>query len=562
MPSVRASRPGPRRSASAACFALTGLLVAVLAAPPGVGAEGSRIVGAPEPAAAANGLIAFDSELNGGFEDLWLAHAVDGTHVRLTTEGGWYPSWSPDGQDLAFVVAHGLASPDLYRIHADGTGLQALSSNGVAEYSPDWSPGGGTIAYERVDPQTGTSDVWVMNADGSGKVALTDDPGSDTGPAFSPDGTRIAFASDRDGSGFDLYVMDADGGNVTRLTEAAGDDVSPDWSPDGTTIAFSADRGAPTSDLYTMTAAGESETRLTLADGSDEMAPAWSPDGTKLALVLGTPGGARRVAVVDADGTDLMPLTPDDFILGVDWQPVTTPDVVDPTVTITRPTAGRVYERGTAPAPVFSCADPAPGSGLRSCRADVAKPNGTVVDDLPPGDHLPSTALGDHELRVEALDRALNQRVEVRPYTVVDHRPDGRIALGAGPPAGNDVYNLTAAGQTRATAAAPGAPVTFNLSIQNDGNVDDQFRLRGQAEVAGFRVRYVDPGTGADVTGEVTAGTYTTATVAPGRAAKLRAVVAVRSAAAIGSSLTRTVTATSLGYTSDKDVVAFTVRRS
>lgn len=552
------------RTIGTALLAVVSLLAALLAALPAAGA-GVRAGDArpPEPAAVANGLLAFDSELNGGFEEIWLANAVDGTHVRLTTEGGWYPSWSPDGDDLAFVVARGLTSPDLYRIHADGTGLDALTSNGVAEYSPDWAPDGATIAYERVDPETGTSDLWAMNADGTAKRALTDDPGNDSGPAFSPDGTKIAFASDSDGAGFDVYVMDADGGNVTRLTDAAGDDFGPDWSPDGTTIAFSADRGAGTFDLFTMTAEGAAQTRLTLADGTDELAPAWSPDGTQLALVLAQPGGARRVAVVDADGSDLTPLTPDDFILGVDWQPVAVADTVDPTVTITRPaTTGRVFERSTAPVPQFTCTDTAPGTGIRSCRADVTKPSGAVVDDLPPGDPLPSTALGDYELRVEALDGALNQTVAVRSYTVVDHRPDGRIALGTGVAVGNDVYNTTGAGQSRTATTAVRTAATFNLSVQNDGNVDDQFRLRGQAESSGYRVRYSRTDTGENVTAAVTAGTFTTPAVAPGGSFKLRAVVTVLAGAAPGSSITRTLTATSVGYPSDKDTVAFTVRRA
>lgn len=564
MTPVRASRLGLRRAAATTVLVLVGLLVAILAVPSGVGAtgdpDGQR---APESGLTANGLLAFDSELNGGFEEIWLAHAVDGTHVRLSTEGGWYPSWSPDGEELAFVVARGLASPDVYRIHADGSGLDALTSNGVAEYSPDWSPDGATIAYERVDPGTGTSDVWVMNADGTGKEALTDDPANDSGPAFSPDGTKIAFTSDRDGAGADVYVMDADGSDVTRLTDDPGDDVGPEWSPDGTTIAFAAARDGGSFDLYTMDAEGGGEARLALAPGTDEFAPAWSPDGTKLALVLADPGGARRVAVVDADGTDLTPVTPDDFILGVDWQPVATADTVDPTVTVTRPaTPGRVFERSAAPAPVFSCDDPVPGTGVRSCRADVTRPNGSIVEDLPPGDRLPAGAVGDYELRIEALDGALNRAVEVRPYTVVDHRPDGRIALGAGAPVGNDVYNLTGANQTRSTSAARGTTVTFNLTIQNDGGVDDQFRLRGQAEVAAYRVRYLDPGTGQNVTSDVTAGTFVTPVVAPGRSFKLQAVVTVRATAAAGSSVTRTVTATSTGYPSDKDVVALTVRRS
>jgi Tol biopolymer transport system component len=179
--------------------------------------------------------------------DIWLLDiATDSdptqpaTHpVLLRTGDERYPSYSPDGTQIAFRGDLDLAEPtgdeELFVMNADGTNVRQLTSNADFDSAPSWSPDGRRILFERAPAGTFTQgteaqekDIYVMRADGSHVRRLTDSPGLDEGPEFSPDGTKIAFSSARDGQQ-EIYVMDADGSNPRRLTDNPARDESPDW---------------------------------------------------------------------------------------------------------------------------------------------------------------------------------------------------------------------------------------------------------------------------------------------------------------------------------------------
>jgi WD40 repeat protein len=159
--------------------------------------------------------------------------------VLLRTGDERYPSYSPDGTQIAFRGDLDLAEPsgdeELYVMNSDGTNVRQLTRNADFDSAPSWSPDGKRILFERALAGTFTpgveaqeKDVYVMRADGSHVRRLTDSPGLDEGPEFSPDGTKIAFSSSRDGQQ-EIYVIDADGSNPRRLTDNPARDESPDW---------------------------------------------------------------------------------------------------------------------------------------------------------------------------------------------------------------------------------------------------------------------------------------------------------------------------------------------
>jgi TolB protein len=94
---------------------------------------------------------------------------------------------------------------------------------------PSFSPDGNRIAFMS-QRDGGNAEVYVMNADGTGQTRLTKTHAWDTYPAFSPDGNQIAFQSDRDGN-HEIYVMNLRGQGVTRITNHAAVDSAPDWQP-------------------------------------------------------------------------------------------------------------------------------------------------------------------------------------------------------------------------------------------------------------------------------------------------------------------------------------------
>jgi hypothetical protein len=88
---------------------------------------------------------------------------------------------------------------------------------------------------------------------------------------------------------------------------------------------------------------------------------------------------------------------------------VTVVDETKPTVTLTTPADGAVYERGEQVTADYSCADELDGSGIDTCVGDVA--DGADVD---------TSALGEHTFTVEATDHAGNTDSKSATYTVVD----------------------------------------------------------------------------------------------------------------------------------------------
>ncbi len=95
---------------------------------------------------------------------------------------------SPDRQRLAFEAMGG----NLYVAGADGSGLTDLGPG----YRPTWSPDGQWVAFMRTTDdghQMLSADLWAARADGSALVQLTDASGLEMNPSWSPDGARIAF---------------------------------------------------------------------------------------------------------------------------------------------------------------------------------------------------------------------------------------------------------------------------------------------------------------------------------------------------------------------------------
>lgn len=136
--------------------------------------------------------------------------------------------WSPDGTRIAFSDLEG-GTNNIYAIKPDGTELQNLtdfppppspSEEGPGALSPSWSPDGEKIAFG-ADLPGDLAQIQVMNADGSEQTVLTTDPyDGGTHPVWSPDGAKIAFRHTPAKGSCDDVIMKSDGSDRTSLSDS------------------------------------------------------------------------------------------------------------------------------------------------------------------------------------------------------------------------------------------------------------------------------------------------------------------------------------------------------
>ena len=156
------------------------------------------------------------------------------------------PVWSPDGDHLAFIVNEGEGHRYSYRdrrayrytrvlhtIRADGSRLARI---GETTAVPTWSPDGDELAYATVDAEVPA--LYAVRPDGTGR-RLVWSGGADEGFApisqvlWSPDGSEILFFTN------EPYLVRPDGGGLRRLgIPRHVPDARAAWSPDGSRIAI------------------------------------------------------------------------------------------------------------------------------------------------------------------------------------------------------------------------------------------------------------------------------------------------------------------------------------
>ena len=178
------------------------------------------------------GKLAFSSSMRGDTE-IYVVDSSGGNPRRLTTSRGpdVSPVWNPKTDAQIAWVSGRNGLPEIYLMDADGAAVQRLTDTGYA-VSPSWSPNGQFLAFSwnrKYGPGVlGGQDIYVMDIATRRFIQLTHGSGINDFPSWSPDGRHIVFQSTRAGSD-QIWSMFADGTQLHQLT-SSGKNLQPNWS--------------------------------------------------------------------------------------------------------------------------------------------------------------------------------------------------------------------------------------------------------------------------------------------------------------------------------------------
>lgn len=148
-----------------------------------------------------------------------------GVEALPNTSGGRDAAWSPDGQTIAFSAPDGGSRK--IRLVDVGTGNVTTLTVGLFDDSnPTWSPNGERLAFERRLSES-NSDIFVIDADGTDLEQLTTAMLPDRTPAWAPSGDEIAYFSARVDPG--VFAVNPGNGSTRRIKSIPAADL--DWQP-------------------------------------------------------------------------------------------------------------------------------------------------------------------------------------------------------------------------------------------------------------------------------------------------------------------------------------------
>jgi Tol biopolymer transport system component len=196
------------------------------------------------------------------------------------------PTFSASQTVLAFVRPFAGEPGQLMWFDDTGARQGSIPPPPEGEYlNPSISPDGDSVAFNAMDPQTGTWDIWIWNRSRGFASRLTTDPANDSDALWSPDGKQVVFTSNRTGRlGFYRRSVDASGADEPLVT-IDGDVVIGDWSRDGRYIVYSHRNGLSPYSIWAVPLFGERTPVQLIDERFSPYSPRLSPDGRWLAYI-------------------------------------------------------------------------------------------------------------------------------------------------------------------------------------------------------------------------------------------------------------------------------------
>lgn len=281
------------------------------------------------PVGGGRGQIAYASDLS-GLPQIWLMNA-DGTGKRQITEmpeGACQPTWSPDGERLAFISPCGsnqeiYPGASIFLVNVDGSGVTGLPYTPGGDFDPAWSPDGSQIAFTSIR-DFNRAQIYVYDFEDEEVRSLSANTVRDNQPAWSPEGDQIAFITTRRGP-YQIWIMDSEGGEPFLLSRSGSlKNSHPVWSPDGKAILFTQSEllgGVPRLMWMLVQEGNYQESRL-IPEVIPMREASYSPDGHWIAFESWPDGSNHDIYIMTLNGVARQRLTEEESLeFDAAWRP-------------------------------------------------------------------------------------------------------------------------------------------------------------------------------------------------------------------------------------------------
>lgn len=175
---------------------------------------------------------------------LFTVPAKYGSTLTLTSDASAderYPAWSPDGEQIAYILARGTSSEIALR-SATGGEPRLLTHDSKLSYqgSLTWSPDSHWVTYGDAEQQ-----LWLQNVKTGKRYHVTTDPSQRRtfrDLAWSPGSDWLAFSKAMPNHKSGLYLYHVTDHSLHAVSQGQYDDYAPAFSDDGKYLFFASSR--------------------------------------------------------------------------------------------------------------------------------------------------------------------------------------------------------------------------------------------------------------------------------------------------------------------------------
>lgn len=298
-------------SGTAAAAMSAGLLLSSAATAPPAGATYPGV----------NGKIAYSAS-KGGFDQIWTMTHTGSNKTRITTtRENTDPMWTGPSNRIIFSTVPPSGVSQIFEMNATGH-LRTQITFGTRSFFDPVKNAAGTKIVASGWVQ-GVLNLFMMDADGTNIHRFTQLPADDVSPDFSPDGLKVVWERDRPNGTSDIMIKNTDGTGFAQLTAGGGNNITPTYCGDCGRIGYSHITGNKgTARIWSMNVDGTGKFKVTNnAVGTFYDNPQYSPDGMKFVFIRQDNGHQPTdIFTVDAFGGNLERFTDGNFIVtGVAW---------------------------------------------------------------------------------------------------------------------------------------------------------------------------------------------------------------------------------------------------